>query len=86
MAKSSRVGVRRRTLKGGRLTYDGGERNTECVIRNLSDGGARIQVADIRKVPSEFVLTFDADGSQRNCFVRWRRGDSLGVEFIAAKG
>ena len=86
MEKSGRIDVRRRTLKGGRLSFDDGLGNTECVIRNLSPGGARIQVANIRSVPSEFVLTFDADGSSRPCFVRWRRGDSLGVEFIAAKG
>lgn len=75
--------VRRRTLKGGRLNYRDGPAAVECVIRNLSERGARLHVADIRSIPSEFVLTFDADGTSRSCFVKWRRGDSLGVEFVA---
>lgn len=79
--------VRHRTLKSGRLAYDEGSRTTECLIRDLSEGGARIQVADIRRIPSELVLSFGDGSRSRSCFVRWRRGDALGIEFTdAGKG
>ena len=84
MPDPRRRDLRQRTLKGARLSYDDGVRERRCVVRDLSDRGARIEVADIRTIPSEFVLTFDTDGVARTCFVKWRRGDSLGVEFIAA--
>jgi PilZ domain len=77
--------VRRLTLKGGRLAYDCGSQTTDCLIRDLSEGGARIQVADVHCIPSELLLSFDDGRGSRSCFVRWRRGNALGIEFTDAK-
>jgi len=77
--------VRRRTLKGGRLAYDNGSQTTDCLIRDLSEGGAKIQVADVHRIPSELVLSFGDGRGSRPCFVRWRRGDALGIEFTDVK-
>ena len=49
--------VRRRTLKGGHLTYDDNAHSAECLIRDLSEIGARVQVADVRSIPSDLTLT-----------------------------
>ena len=76
--------VRRRTLRGGRLAYDDGAQTAECLIRDLSETGARVRVADIRRFPSELVLSFDGRPGSRSCFVKWRRGDALGLVFTDA--
>jgi hypothetical protein len=75
--------VRHRTLKGGCL-YDEKSARTECLIPDLSDGGARVEVPEGRHVPSELLLAFDDGRASRHCFVKWRRGNSLGMEFIDA--
>ena len=77
--------ARHRTLKGGLLTYDENSQRTECLIRDLSEGGARLQVLDRRHVPSELTLSFDDGRASRPCFVKWRRGDVLGIEFTDGK-
>jgi len=77
--------VRHRTLKGGRLVYDEAAQSAECSIRDLSEQGARVEVTDNQRVPSEVVLCFDDGRPFRQCFVRWRRGGVLGMQFTDAK-
>ncbi len=72
---------RRRTLKGGRIVFNGGFSSLSCKIRNLSEGGARLEFETVLGVPSEFVLIFDDGSPSKNCVVRWRDATSLGVEF-----
>jgi two-component system chemotaxis response regulator CheY len=76
--------VRHRVLKGGQLTHDNGARIVECLVRDLSDSGARIEVANAQDIPTELVLSFDDGAASRRCLVRWRRHNDLGVEFADA--
>jgi two-component system, chemotaxis family, chemotaxis protein CheY len=73
--------VRRRVVKGGQLVYAHGASTTECLIRDLSESGARIQVANAQDIPAEIVLSFDDGRASRPCMVKWRRNNELGVEF-----
>ena len=84
MMQNRRRFVRHRTLKGGALFDERSER-TECLIRDLSEGGANVEIAAGRHVPSELILSFNDGQGSRHCFVKWRRGNSLGMEFIDAK-
>lgn len=54
----------------------------ECMIVDLSEGGARLHTAT--ETPSVFTLTIatDAGPVQRRCNVIWRLGQELGVEFL----
>ena len=57
-----------------------GEHIIECVIVDLSEGGARISLADFPElVPDYFKLKVGA--ILPKCRVRWRRLNDLGVEF-----
>lgn len=52
-----------------------------CVVNNLSNGGARITCAD--PLPDEFILKLTpGKGHPRACRVVWRRNQDLGVQFI----
>jgi hypothetical protein len=52
-----------------------------CVVKNLSNGGARIACAEA--LPDEFILRVTPGrGRPRSCRVAWRRGDEIGVRFI----
>jgi two-component system chemotaxis response regulator CheY len=74
--------VRHRMVKHGQIAYGEGAHTVDCLIRDLSEGGARIQVANAQDLPSELVLSFDDGGAPRPCMVRWRQSKALGIEFI----
>jgi len=67
-----------RTLKGGEIVWPTGEPVT-CIIRNLSQTGACLEVHS--SVPDTFELVFDADHSRRSCCVVWRKDARIGVKF-----
>lgn len=51
-----------------------------CVIRNLSDTGAKIEVSSVARVPRTFDLVVDRVRPQ-SCVVVWRAVKELGVQF-----
>ena len=54
----------------------------DCLVADISDGGARIVAAGLQ-VPDEFLLSFEeVAGNGRECRVVWRLGDEVGVEFL----
>jgi PilZ domain-containing protein len=73
-----RIVPRRRTLKGGRIVWLTGA-PVQCVVRNLSETGAKLEVHS--PVPHTFDLVFDGDQSRRSCSVVWRRPTRIGVKF-----
>lgn len=50
-----RRAARHRALKGGSIAFSGGAR-IDCVIRNLSETGAALQVESPLGIPNEFTL------------------------------
>ena len=77
--------VRHRVLKGGLLAYDHGAHTVKCLVRDLSERGARVQVANAEDLPSELVLSFDEGGAPRLGLVRWRQSNAIGIEFTDAR-
>ncbi len=76
---------RARTLKGGRVVFNGGYSSYDCMIRNLSAGGAMLQFASTLGIPNSFDLFINNSGSEKHeCTVRWRTNVALGVAFAKA--
>lgn len=63
--------------------YEGGRMRLDCVIRNLSEGGAKLEFATVRGIPQSFDLMVPG---QRpfHCRVAWRALKELGVQFVPA--
>jgi hypothetical protein len=76
-----RGGRRARTLKGGRIVFNGGYSSFECTIRNLSDSGALLKFGDVLGIPNHFELETETGRPRRKCTVRWRSGTLIGVSF-----
>ena len=76
-----RATERRRTLKGGRIIFNGGRSTIDCKVRNLSAQGARLEVPSVVGIPNTFDLQVGGDGLQ-GCRVAWRTLKELGVEFV----
>jgi hypothetical protein len=73
-----RIAQRMRTLKGGKIVWPTGT-PVKCIVRNLSQTGANIEVHS--PVPHTFELVFDGDESRRSCSVVWRKETRIGVKF-----
>lgn len=76
--KSPRV----RTFKGGRLVFNDGRSTLDCVVRNISEGGAKLSFNQVAAIPDVFDITID--GTSRPCRIVWRKSLDVGVSFEAA--
>jgi hypothetical protein len=75
--ESKRGAARQRVLKPGRIAFNGGA--IDCVVRNISDTGAAVEVTSQLGIPAEFNLVIA--GSSRVCQVKWRKENRIGVSF-----
>ena len=81
MTDDNRYIPRRRVLKGAKIISTDGSMVVDCVIRNLSVAGAKLDVPATLAVPHEFTL-LDVQADRRYiATMAWRRGDQMGVEF-----
>jgi len=53
-----------------------------CVVSDVSQSGARIDVQDSKVIPDHFVLMLSSNGAARRyCRVMWRKPTQIGVQF-----
>ena len=55
----------------------------DCVVRDVSPLGARLELRDTSTLPNIFELTLDSGRTLRACHVVWRTPTDVGVEFSA---
>jgi len=77
-----RAHPRHRTFKPGTIAFNRAGGIT-CTVRNLSAGGACLEVESPVGVPDDFSLVIESDHLTRACHVRWRRAKRIGVAFAA---
>ncbi len=56
----------------------------DCLVRNLSEGGARLEIAHPISVPREFEVTIPRRGESARARLAWRDSLALGVTFVAS--
>lgn len=75
-----RLAPRRNTSIVAQITYGGQEQY--CIIRNVSDTGAKLELKSVGQVPNSFQLR--APGYQPHaCQIVWRAMREVGVQFLA---
>jgi hypothetical protein len=72
---------RRRVLKEGKIIFADGMRVIDCTIRDMSDQGARLLIANSVGVPETFHLFEKSSGMIYPATVIWRQPSSIGVKF-----
>lgn len=77
-----RASVRKRAFLKGVICFNKRSSTLECMIRDISDDGARLVVSSAVAVPSDFELFIPSKNEYLEARQRWRRGDELGVEFL----
>jgi hypothetical protein len=60
------------------------DQRTDCILADISEGGARIKIDENVQIPEYFVLLFNPKGQpSRPCRVVWRKESYLGLKFEA---
>lgn len=73
-----RIAPRRNTAIDAMISF--GKTSVPCIIRNVSDTGAKLEVARVAGIPD--VILLHAPGHRpQTCRVAWRALKELGVEY-----
>ncbi len=74
-----RFAQRRRVLKAGMIEFPGGA--FSCMVRNLSEAGAALDVPSQTDIPEHFTLVIQTEASRFFCQSIWRKDRRIGVAF-----
>jgi hypothetical protein len=56
--------------------------NLDCMIRNISMGGAKLSFGANTCMPDNFLLQIDAENLEVECERVWQIGVDMGVRFL----
>jgi hypothetical protein len=76
-----RLSPRRNVSIEAAIVYGGGTQWIPCIIRDLSDGGAKLEVDKVAGIPNSFDLIAPRH-RPHSCRVAWRSLRELGVQFM----
>jgi len=80
-----RKSPRRYTRRLAEVIVPGHEQPVDCVLHDISDGGARLSFfIPLSRLSRSFTLVFFKDASlKRDCEVMWTAGSFAGVRFVS---
>ncbi|MBV8963016.1 MAG: PilZ domain-containing protein [Hyphomicrobiales bacterium] len=82
MRRERRKNIRVEWHSPGKIYDCDGALLSRCVIKDFSNGGAKVTGVAVGRIPEKFILRI-ARGAigMRKCHVLWRSATTLGVEF-----
>ncbi len=67
------------------VNLGGGAPARDCLLVDISDTGARLELGTPAEMPPTFALLLSANGTvQRQCQIVWRSNSQVGVQFCSA--
>ncbi|WNJ88648.1 response regulator [Bosea sp. 685] len=73
---------RQRVYKKGSIVIEHLNATIDCVVRDMSTGGARLRVAMPFSLPETFRLIIAGAHGARKVALRWQNGTDFGVEYL----
>lgn len=83
--KDKRHEPRSRSFLKGRIIFNGGKSSFDCLIRDISTSGARLDLADAPSLPDAFDLEIPHKRQTVPARLRWMRDGHVGVQFMAVE-
>jgi len=78
-----RKAERVRSLLSAQVSFKNGSA-MECIVKNFSPAGVRLEIADGTPLPNEFDLMIPHKGRSYRARVAWRGDGIVGAEFLDA--
>lgn len=79
--RERRQEFRGRVYYGGRLTFNDRQSTLDCIVRNFSQAGARIDVDEAAILPDELDITIERRSAAFLARIIWRRQHEIGLAF-----
>ena len=79
----SRQKERTRTFLKAVIEFNKGALKNDCIVKNISSTGARLDISAAISLPEEFDLRVPHRGDVFRCQLVWREKDTIGVQFLA---
>jgi hypothetical protein len=73
--------VRHKTLIEGRIYFNNRMTSMDCVVRDVTEKGARLQVSESVALPDAFEIYLPKKDEHFCAQAQWRKGDQLGVSW-----
>ena len=80
--KNKRGSQRRRVLKEGKLIFGKAHSVVDCIIDNVSEGGAHVRITSSHGVPQDFYLVEANRGIIHKAEVAWRTTTGIGLKIL----
>ena len=81
-----RQAPRLRALIGARIVFNNGQATLDCLIRYVSETGAKLTVSALIPLPDRFEVIIPQKDVTRRVRVAWRRATEIGVRFEEDQG
>ncbi|MDR7040525.1 diguanylate cyclase (GGDEF)-like protein [Methylobacterium sp. BE186] len=81
-ATIAQQGIRRRVLKAGQISFNGGRSAIDCTVRSLSEESASLKIVTSAGIPETFKLLIESDGFSRLCRIEAKADRDLEVAFV----
>jgi hypothetical protein len=75
---------RARTYIGARIIFNHRFSTMDCLVRNLSEDGAKLVFFGLATIPSEFDVFIANNGDSRRVKTIWRTEIAAGIKFLNA--
>jgi hypothetical protein len=72
---------RHRVLNGGKLIMNDGHSIVDCVIRDMSEGGAKVRMSIPTVLPAALEMLIVKSNMIYPVSVRWNRNSEVGLQF-----
>jgi hypothetical protein len=86
LGSERRSNARARRLYGGKIVFNNGSSSLDCLVRDLSPKGARLEVASPIGIPDSFDLHINRNGARHPSKIAWSSGTQIGVMFLDLLG
>ena len=81
--KDRRALVRHKTFIKGRIYFNNGLSSMDCIVRDLTEGGSRLEVSETVALPDVFELYLPNKDEYFHAKVEWRKANSLGISWAS---
>src|SRR5438477_318236 len=82
--KERRQAARKRSLLQGRVYYNHRRSSVDCLVRDISERGAKLVFGETVAIPDVLELHLPGKEELHRVVVQWRRGAEMGVDFGVA--
>ena len=79
--KERRLSARKRSLLQGRVYYNHRRATVDCLVRDISEQGAKLVFGEAAAIPDVIELYLPGREELHRVVVQWRKDNEMGVDF-----